>query len=97
MHNILIRPVFTEKVTALTGSKNVYAFIVDIAANKIEIAKAVTKKFSVKVDAVRTVRHQGKSKTSFTKRGRYTGKTARFKKAYVTLHKGEAIELMQNA
>jgi large subunit ribosomal protein L23 len=64
MHNILIRPLITEKVTDLTEKENKYGFVVDINANKVEIAKAIKQKFDVDVVAVNTIRHKGKSKNS---------------------------------
>ncbi len=63
-------------------------------ANKIEIAKAIEKKFNVHVVNVRTINHPGKMKTQFRKKGRYTGRTAKFKKAIITLKEGEKIEFL---
>ena len=54
-------------------------------ANKIEIAKAVEKKFNVHVVEVKTINHPGKIKTQFRKSGRFEGRTARYKKAIITL------------
>ena len=96
MHNILIKPLLTEKLTNL-AAEGKYGFIVGGEYNKIEIAKAVEKKFSVKVDNVRTINYDGKLKTQFRKGGRYTGKTASFKKAIVTLKKGEKIDLFEQS
>lgn len=92
MHNIIIRPWLTEKMTAL-GEEGKYGFVVDIKANKIEIAKAVEKKFEVEVVSVNTIKHKGKTKTQFTKKGRFSGRTPRFKKAIITLKKGQTIDL----
>jgi len=44
MKSVLIRPLITEKMTGITEKENKYGFIVDINANKIEIAKAVKEK-----------------------------------------------------
>ncbi len=93
MHNILIRPLITEKITDLTENENKYGFIVDINANKVEIAKAIKQKFDVDVVAVNTIRHKGKSKTQFTRRGRFTGRTPKHKKAIITLKEGQTIDL----
>ena len=93
MHNVVIRPLLTEKMTELTEKNNQYGFIVDINANKIEIAKAVEKKFEVNVESVNTIRHKGKTKTQFTRRGRFSGRTPRYKKAIVTLKEGQTIDL----
>ncbi len=64
--------------------------------NKIEIAEAVEKKFNVKVTNVRTVIRKGKTRTQFTRSGRFTGRTATIKKAYVTLEKGQKIDFFEN-
>ena len=93
MHNILIRPLLTEKMTDLTENEKKYGFVVDINANKIEIAKAIEQKFEVNVVSVNTIRHKGKSKTQFTKRGRFSGRTPKFKKAIITLKEGQTIDL----
>ncbi len=94
MRSILIRPLVTEKMTDITAEENKYGFVVDINANKIQIAKAVQEKFQVDVVAVNTTRHKGKTRTQFTKRGRFTGKTPRVKKAIVTLKEGQTIDLL---
>lgn len=97
MHNILIKPLVTEKMTNLNADKGQYGFIVSVDANKIEIKKAIEKKFNVHVEDVRTMNYSGKTKTQFRKSGRFTGKTSRFKKAIITLKKGETIELFEQA
>ncbi len=95
MHQILIRPLITEKMSNLTADQSKYGFLVIPNANKIEIAKAVQDKFNVHVVDIRTVNHPGKTKTQFRKSGRFTGKTARYKKAIVTLREGETIDLFE--
>jgi large subunit ribosomal protein L23 len=67
MHQILIRPLITEKMSNLTADHNKYGFLVIPKANKIEIAKAVENKFNVHVVDIRTVNHPGKTKTQFRK------------------------------
>lgn len=97
INEILIRPLLTEKITAIQDKRiNVYGFVVAKDANKIEIAKAVEQKFNVKVKNVRTVVRKGKTKTQFTRSGRFTGKTATIKKAYVTLEKDNKIDFFEN-
>lgn len=93
MHNVVIRPLLTEKMTAIQESQNKYGFIVNVNSNKIEIAKAIKKKFNVDVISVNTVRYSGKTKTQFTKKGRFTGKTPQYKKAIVTLKEGQKIDI----
>jgi large subunit ribosomal protein L23 len=93
MQNVLIRPLVTEKMTELTENTGKYGFVVSVNANKIEIAKAIKDKFDVDVVNVNTIKYKGKTKTQFTKRGRFSGKTPQFKKAIVTLKEGQTIDL----
>lgn len=93
MHNILMRPLVTEKITELTETGNKYGFIVALSANKIEIAKAVENRFEVNVVKVNTIKNHGKMRTQFTKRGRFSGKTPKYKKAIVTIKDGQTIDL----
>ena len=95
MHQILIRPLITEKMSDLTVEKSQYGFLVNPKANKIEIARAIEEKFSVHVINVKTVNHPGKMKTQFRKSGRFSGRTASFKKAVVKLREGEKIDLFE--
>jgi large subunit ribosomal protein L23 len=95
MIGIIKRPIVTEKMTELQD-KGHYAFEVDIHANKIEIAKAVEKKFNVTVLNVRTMKHKGKAKSQLTRRGRFQGRTSQWKKAMVRLKEGDKIEFFQN-
>ena len=92
---IIIRPIVTEKISALQ-EKHQYAFEVDPRANKIDISRAITKKFSVTVLSVRTINHHGKTKTQMTKKGRFAGKTSHMKKAIVTIKEGQKIEFFEN-
>lgn len=92
---ILKSPVVTEKSVLLKEDSTdenadrktgqVLTFRVDKKATKIDIKGAVEEIFNVKVAAVRTVQYEGKIK----KRGRQEGRRASWKKAYVTLKKGE--------
>jgi large subunit ribosomal protein L23 len=93
MRKVLIRPLITEKMTEITEKENKYGFIVGYDANKIEIAKTVKEKFEVDVVSVNTIKYKGKVKTQFTKKGRFVGKTPRFKKAIVKIKDGQTIDL----
>lgn len=90
---ILIQPLLTEKMTELAATRQ-YAFKVDQAANKIEIARAVEKKFNVNVTSVRTLTVKGKVKTQLTRRGRVEGRKGDWKKAIVTLKDGQTIDFL---
>jgi large subunit ribosomal protein L23 len=93
----LIKPIITEKMTTLQEKRNQYAFEVEPNSNKIEIANAIEKKFNVKVDSIRTVIFKGKSKSQFTKKGKFEGYKAHRKRAIVTLGKDGKIDLFGNA
>ena len=97
MHDVLISPLITEKMTNLTSDTGKYGFLVNPKSNKIEIAKAIEKKFNVHVESVRTINHPGKMKTQFRKAGRYTGRTSKYEKALITLKQGETIEIFKQA
>ena len=88
--DILIRPIVTEKSTALM-EQGKYTFRVPLAATKIQIRQAVEHIFKVKVQAVNTMRYEGKLK----RMGRTQGRRSDWKKAVVTLKPGEAIELFE--
>jgi len=79
----------------LMESQGKYGFIVDIFANKIQIAGEISKRFNVKVTDVNTIKYDGKIKTQFRKSGRFSGKTSRYKKAIVTIEKGQKIDLFE--
>ncbi|WP_017729596.1 50S ribosomal protein L23 [Halalkalibacterium ligniniphilum] len=78
--DVIKRPVITERSTDLMSEKK-YTFEVDVRANKTQIKDAVEEIFDVKVEKVNTMNYKGK----FKRFGRYTGHTARRKKAIVTL------------
>lgn len=84
-HDIILRPVLTEKAYDGIGDK-CYVFEVAISANKTEIKQALEAIFKddgIKVDKVNTLRTLGKIK----RQGKYSGRTPEIKKAYVTLKK----------
>ena len=89
--NIIIRPLITEKMSAMQEDLNKVAFVVDWNANKIEIRKAVEDKFNVKVNRVTTMRMEGKLK----RMGRFQGKRSNWKKAIVTLADGFSIDFFE--
>lgn len=93
--SVLKSPLVTEKVSAL-NEKGKYGFIVDQAANKIEIKNAVEKMYGVNVERVNTINVLGKKKSRFTKAGTLTGRKPNYKKAIVTLAEGEVIDFYSN-
>jgi len=94
--SIIKKPVITEKMTDASEKYNRFAFVVDRKANKIEIKKAVEEMFDVAVDSVRTMICIGKKRVRGTKSGQVIGKTATYKKAIVTLAKGDSIDFYSN-
>jgi large subunit ribosomal protein L23 len=93
---IIIKPIITEKMTALGEKLGRYGFVVDKNANKIQIKKAVKDMYGVEVEEVNTMTYAGKRKSRFTKSGVLSGKTNSFKKAIITLAKGESIDFYSN-
>ncbi|MBP6385222.1 MAG: 50S ribosomal protein L23 [Pseudarcicella sp.] len=89
--SIIKKPALTEKSQAMQA-KGKYSFVVELTANKIEIAKEVKKMFNVEVVSVQTMRQLGKKKSRSTRTKVSTGKTSTFKKAIVTLAAGEIID-----
>jgi large subunit ribosomal protein L23 len=89
-HDIIIRPLITEKNTNLM-QYNKYSFEVDRSANKLQIKSAIETIFNVKVADVHTMNVRGKMK----RRGQKFGYTADWKKAIVTLVEGNRIELFE--
>lgn len=90
-YQIIKGPLITEKATIQKEANNQLSFEVDRKANRVEIRHAVEKVFNVKVKRVRTVQMKGKVKRV----GRALGKRRDWKKAVVTLAKGENIEFFE--
>ena len=91
VHDVLIRPVISEKSVAQTERNN-YTFAVARDANKFQIKDAVQTQFKVDVLGVRVLTVKPKEK----RRGRRTpGMTAGWRKAVVTIAAGQKIELFE--
>ena len=93
MIEIIKRPIITEKAMKM-GESGQYVFEVDKAANKIQIRKAIEEMFEVNCVSVRTTVVKGKVKSRVTKKGLMRGTTPTRKKAYITLKKGQTIDLV---
>ena len=85
VHQIIRRPLVTEKGVAKKDSERTLCFEVAPHANKVQVKVAVEKLFKVKVDQVRTCNFEGKER----RRGRFAGFRPDWKKAYVKLKAGE--------
>jgi large subunit ribosomal protein L23 len=89
-HQIILRPLITEKNTNLMAL-NKYSFQVDPSADKNQIKRAIEEIFGVTVTTVRTMNLRGKKR----RRGARFGYTADWKKAIVTLSEGDRIDLFE--
>jgi large subunit ribosomal protein L23 len=86
-HDVIVRPVVTEKGVAAREAARTLCFQVHPEANKTEIKRAVESLFKVKVEEVRTATFAGKLR----RRGRYSGRTSDWKKAFVRLKAGQKL------
>lgn len=93
---IMIKPVVTERATAISEKLNRYTFRVSPEANKAQIKNLVQSLYGVKVVDVTTMNYDGKKKSRYTKAGLINGKVAAFKKALVTVAEGETIDFYSN-
>ena len=97
--NIIYSPMLTEKSNSLTEQFNKYVFKVNRDANKLQIKKAIEKRFDVKIVKVATVLYKGKLKNTTVKSGghviRTSGHRESWKKAIITLHENDKINLVE--
>ncbi|CUQ66706.1 50S ribosomal protein L23 [Candidatus Nitrospira inopinata] len=93
IHEVLVQPLLTEKITALREQTNTVGFVVHPDANRVQIKQAVETLLKVKVEKVNVLTVQGKIK----RLGRFSGRRSDWKKAFVTLKKGEKLELYESA
>jgi large subunit ribosomal protein L23 len=87
IHEVLRRPLVTEKGVEKKDTQRTLCFEVNGEANKTQVKAAVEKLFKVKVAEVRTANMDGKLR----RRGRFTGYKPDWKKAYVKLKAGEKV------
>ena len=90
---VLLRPLINEKSTRQRETLNQYVFEVAPQASKDDVKKAVEKYFSVKVTAVRTSITHGKTRRV----GQTMGRISNWKKATVTVAKGQSIDFFAAA
>ncbi len=86
--SVLIAPHVTEKTARVMQDHNQYTFRVRRNATKSDVKKAVELMFEVKVSGVRVVNEPGKQR----RYGKTIGRTQDWKKAYVSLAAGQAID-----
>jgi large subunit ribosomal protein L23 len=87
-HEIVLKPLITEKTLRMAERDNAYTFKVRTTANKVQVRDAVERIFKVSVVAVRTQNCIGK----FRRMGRSTGATSNWRKAVVKVKQGDSIE-----
>lgn len=90
--SLLIKPRNTEKSLRAQQAGR-YTFIVRRNANKIAIAQEVSSRYGVTVEAVNTARYAGKKKVRYTRKRVISGRQESYKKAVVTLAKGETLNM----
>lgn len=93
VYSVLVAPLITEKSTLANEVGNQVVFRVHPQANKVSIRDAVETLFNVKVKQVRTMQYLGKNRRV----GRSQGRKSSWKKAYVTLRKGDRIDFFEGA
>jgi large subunit ribosomal protein L23 len=91
VHQVILKPLITEKSSIGREEQNLATFAVDPRANKHDIRRAVEQLFSVEVKAVRTMRQPRKSRRV----GMKIGRRAEWKKAIVELAEGHSIEFFE--
>jgi large subunit ribosomal protein L23 len=91
VHQVIKRPLVTEKSTIAREEGNVVTFAVDPRANKVEIQRAVEALFEVEVLDVRTMRMPRKKR----RMGKFVGSRPEWKKAIVELAEGQSIEFFE--
>lgn len=94
--NVILKPIVTEKMTAISEKFNRYAFVVDRKADKIQIKKAVEELYGVEVDKVNTLIQRGKDASRYTKSGLIKGRKNSFKKAIIQLKGEHTIDFFSN-
>ena len=88
-HDLIRKPIITEKAGDAKDKLNKITFSVDPRANKMQVKKALENIFKVKVDKINIINVKGKPK----KLGRSSGKSADWKKAVVSVTEGHTIEV----
>ncbi len=91
IHDVILRPVVTEKSTVARESLNAVTLAVDTGATKYDIKRAVEELFKVSVVRVRTITPAAKKKRV----GRFVGARRAWKKAIVVLAEGQKIEFFE--
>ena len=90
-HEVVVRPLITEKTSAAYQDRSEYTFEVHPDASKPQIRQAIEELFGVKVTGVWTSNVRGKEK----RMGQSIGRRPNWKKAIVKLREGDTIEIFE--
>lgn len=90
-HDLIIRPLLTEKSTLLREKRNQVCFEVQRDATRTAVKQAIEATLNVKVDRVNLMNVEGKVK----RLGRFVGKCSNWKKAIVSLKAGETLKIFE--
>lgn len=91
IYQAVVRPLVTEKSSALYGARKEYTFVAHPQATKPDIRRAIEQLFGVTVVRVRTLQQRSARKTM----GKHEGRRPRWKKAYVRLKDGDSIAVFE--
>ena len=91
VHDIIVRPLITEKTSAAYQERGEYAFVVHTKASKTQIRDAIEQLFGVKVTGVWTSNQRGKERRI----GKSVGRRSNWKKAIVKLREGDTIDIFE--
>jgi large subunit ribosomal protein L23 len=94
--NILIKPIISEKMQAVSEKYNRYGFIVDRKATKSQIKHAVEEIYGVRVDRINTLIQRGRATLRHTKAGMIRGQKNTVKKAIVFVNKEDKIDIFSS-
>jgi large subunit ribosomal protein L23 len=90
---VLLKPLLTEKSSALREGQHQFVFVVHPSANKIQVRHAIERVLKVKVENVNIMNVRGKQK----RLGRFSGMRPGWRKAIVTLEPGAKLDLFEGA
>ena len=91
VYQAVIRPLVTEKTSALYQVRKEYTFVAHPQATKADIRRSIEQLFDVTVVRVRTLQQRASRKTM----GRHEGRRPRWKKAYVRLKDGDSLAIFE--
>ena len=94
--NILVKPIISEKMQAVSEKYNRYGFIVDRKATKSQIKYAIEEVYGVRVDRINTLVQRGKATSRNTKAGVIRGQKNTVKKAIVFVNKEDKIDIFSS-